>query len=51
VRNALQAAGSIASLVLTTETLISDIPEKESGMPDMSGMGDMGGLGGMGGMM
>ena len=51
VRNALQAAGSIASLVLTTETLISDIPEKESGMPDMSGMGDMGGMGGMGGMM
>ncbi len=51
VRNALQAAGSIASLVLTTETLISDIPEKEPAMPDMSGMGDMGGMGGMGGMM
>ncbi|HIH79326.1 MAG TPA: chaperonin GroEL, partial [Candidatus Poseidoniia archaeon] len=47
VRNALQAAGSIASLVLTTETLVSDIPEKESAMPDM---GDMGGMGGMGGM-
>ncbi len=51
VRNALQAAGSIAGLVLTAETLISDIPEKEPAMPDMSGMGDMGGMGGMGGMM
>ena len=51
VRNALQAAGSIAGLVLTAEKLISDIPEKESAMPDMSGMGDMGGMGGMGGMM
>ena len=44
-RNALQAAGSIAGLVLTTETLVTDIPEeKTSGAPDM-------GMGGMGGMM
>ncbi|MCH2348861.1 MAG: hypothetical protein MK233_02930, partial [Candidatus Poseidoniales archaeon] len=47
-RNALQAAGSIAGLVLTTETLIADDPEhKDSGggMPDMGGMGGMGGMG------
>ena len=48
-RNALQAAGSIAGLVLTTETLITDIPEENNsgGAPDMG----MGGMGGMGGMM
>ncbi|MEC8875638.1 MAG: chaperonin GroEL [Candidatus Thermoplasmatota archaeon] len=47
-RHAIQAAGSIAGLVLTTETLVSDIPEEKSSMPDMP---DMGGMGGMGGMM
>jgi chaperonin GroEL len=47
-RNAIQAAGSIAGLVLTTETLVCDIPEENSGMPAMP---DMGGMGGMGGMM
>ena len=47
-RNAIQAAGSIAGLILTTETLICDIPEENSGMPAMP---DMGGMGGMGGMM
>ena len=47
-RNAIQAAGSIAGLVLTTETLVSDIPEENAGaMPPMP---DMGGRGGMGGM-
>ena len=47
-RNALQAAGSIAGLVLTTETLIADDPEhkdSDGGMPDMGGMGGMGGMG------
>ena len=35
-RNAIQAAGSIAGLVLTTETLVSDIPEENAGaMPPM----------------
>ncbi len=45
VRTALQNAGSIASLLLTTEALISEIPEekKEPAMPP-------GGPGGMGGM-
>ena len=48
-RNAIQAAGSIAGLVLTTETLVADIPEENGGA--MPAMPDMGGMGGMGGMM
>jgi chaperonin GroEL len=45
VRSALQNAASIASLLLTTEAMIADIPEekKDAGMPQ-------GGPGGMGGM-
>ncbi len=43
VRSSLQNAGSIAALLLTTETLVADIPE-ESKM-------DMGGMGGMPPMM
>ena len=44
VRSALQNAASIASLLLTTEALICDIPEekKESGAP--AGGGGMGGM-------
>ena len=47
-RSALQAAGSVAGLMITTEAMISEIPEEKSagGMPP-----DMGGMGGMGGMM
>ncbi|MGH9474746.1 MAG: chaperonin GroEL [Terriglobales bacterium] len=46
-RFALQNAGSIAGLMLTTEALVAEIPEekKESG-----GSGGPGGMGGMGGM-
>jgi chaperonin GroEL len=44
-RIALQNAASIASLLLTTEALITDIPEKEQAMPSMP----PGGMGGMGG--
>jgi chaperonin GroEL len=44
-RSALQNAASIASLLLTTECAITDIPEKKEA-PAMPG----GGLGGMGGM-
>ena len=52
VRTALQNAGSIASLLLTTEALVADIPEpKSDGAPAAPDMGDMGGMGGMGGMM
>ncbi|MCC7300425.1 MAG: chaperonin GroEL [Verrucomicrobia bacterium] len=46
-RSALQNAASIAGLLLTTECMITDLPEKNKpAMPDMGGMG-----GGMGGMM
>jgi len=47
VRAALQNASSIAGLLLTTEALVSEIPEenKDAGMP-----GGAGGMGGMGGM-
>jgi len=44
-RTALQNAASIAGLLLTTECLITDIPEKEKPAP-MPGGGDMGGMGG-----
>tara|TARA_B100000686_G_scaffold335917_1_gene405127 strand:- start:96 stop:1751 length:1656 start_codon:yes stop_codon:yes gene_type:complete len=47
-RNALESAGSIAGLVLTTETLIADDPEQKEDAPAMPDMG--GGMGGMGGM-
>jgi chaperonin GroEL len=48
-RSALQNAASIASIMLTTEAIVSDAPEekKDGGGPDMSGMGGMGGMGGM----
>ena len=48
-RIALQNASSIAALLLTTETLVTDIPEKEP-PPAPGGYGG-GGMGGMGGMM
>ena len=48
VRSALQNAASVSGLMLTTETLIADLPKKdEPAMPPMGG--GMGG--GMGGMM
>ena len=50
-RTALQNASSIAGLLLTTEALITDIPEKDKpGMPAMP-PGGMGGMGGGMGMM
>lgn len=46
VRLSLQDAASIASLIITTETLVVDKPEDSSdskkAMPDMGGMGGMG---------
>ncbi len=45
-RSAVENAASIAAMILTTEALITDIPEKEPAMP--AGAGDMG-MGGMGG--
>ncbi len=47
-RTALQNAASIASLLLTTEALITEVPEDEKPSPG-GGHGDMGGMGGMGG--
>lgn len=50
-RTALQNAASIGALLLTTEAVIADQPEKEAAAPAGGGdMGDMGGMGGMGGM-
>jgi len=48
-RSALQNAASIAALLLTTEVIVADKPEKEKAMPPMPGGGGYGG--GMGGMM
>jgi len=48
-RTALQNSASVAGLLITTEALVTEIPEKEKPMP--GGGGDMGGMGGMGGMM
>lgn len=41
VRVALQNAASIAALMITTETLIAEIPEKEAPVPPMPPGGDM----------
>jgi chaperonin GroEL len=49
VRTALQNASSIASLLLTTEALVSELPEEKSDAPAMPPGGGMGGMGGMGG--
>jgi len=47
VRLALQNAASVATMVLTTEVLVTDLPEKEEKMAMPAGMGGMGGMGGM----
>lgn len=47
-RSALQFAASIASLMITTEAMVAEIPKEEGAAPAMP---DMGGMGGMGGMM
>ncbi len=50
VRTALQDATSVASLLITTEAMVAEIPKEEApamggGAPDMGGMGGMGGMG------
>jgi len=64
VKTALQNASSVAALLLTTESLVTEVPSEEEeddhdhhdhgmgggGMPGMGGMGGMPGMGGMGGM-
>ena len=51
-RSALQNAGSVAMMLLSTDALIADAPEKKAAvaMPPDDGMGGMGGMGGMPGM-
>ena len=43
VRVALQDAGSVAGLLVTTEAMVAERPKKDSGSPAMPG----GGMGGM----
>ena len=45
-RSALQNAASISGLLLTTEALVTELPEKDK-TPPMPGGGGMGGMGGM----
>jgi chaperonin GroEL len=49
-RIALETAGSIAGLMITTEVMIAEAVEEGAGAAG-GGMPDMGGMGGMGGMM
>jgi chaperonin GroEL len=46
VRTALQDAASVAGLLVTTEAMVAEKPEKKAaaGAPDMGGMGGMGGM-------
>ncbi|MFT9149931.1 MAG: TCP-1/cpn60 chaperonin family protein, partial [Acetobacter sp.] len=47
VRTALQDAASVAGLLVTTEAMVAERPEKKAapaGGPDMGGMGGMGGM-------
>ena len=47
VRTALQDAASVASLIITTEAMITDEPVEKEAHPMNPGMGGMGGMGGM----
>ena len=50
-RTALQAARSVAGMMITTEAMVTDMPKDDGGAPGMPDMGGMGGMGGMPGMM
>ncbi|MCY4471482.1 MAG: chaperonin GroEL [Kistimonas sp.] len=44
-RSALQAAASVAGLMITTQAMVAELPEeKPAAAPDMGGMGGMGGM-------
>jgi chaperonin GroEL len=45
-RSALQNAGSVAGLMITTQAMVAELPKDDShgGAPDMGGMGGMGGM-------
>ena len=47
VRSELQNAASVSALLLTTETIVTEIPEKKEAAPPMPPGGGMGGMGGM----
>lgn len=48
VRTAITDSCGVASLMITTEAMIVDVPEKnEGGAPPAGGMGGMGGMPGM----
>ena len=47
-RTALQSAGSVAGLMITTECMVTEVVDENASAPAMP---DMGGMGGMGGMM
>jgi chaperonin GroEL len=51
VRFALQNAGSVSALMLTTEAMVAEKPEDKKDMAMPAGAPGMGGMGGMGGMM
>ena len=46
-RTALQHAASVASLMITTEVMVSELPEDKPAAPSMPGGGGMDGMGGM----
>ena len=51
VRTALQDAASVAGILITTEAMVAERPQKPAaggGDHGGGGMGDMGGMGGMG---
>ena len=48
VRNALQSAASVASLLVTTEATVVENPDKKDDAVGGAGMPNMGGMGGMG---
>jgi chaperonin GroEL len=43
-RTALQNAGSVAGLMITTEAMIAELPKEDKPMPGGGGMGGMGGM-------
>jgi len=50
-RSALQNAASIAVMIITAETAITDIPKEDDGAQAAAAAAAMQGMGGMGGMM
>jgi len=43
-RSSLQAAASVAGLMITTEAMVAELPQDAPAAPDMGGMGGMGGM-------